>query len=91
MSPDLAFARALADMASLAPGCDDRPCSHCLALTRVELLVEADARLWPMEEVCETCSAELLSDLEDELPSDAELRRRESAVRFGGGGWLEDE
>jgi hypothetical protein len=55
----------VAAVATLEPGSEDRPCNHCLTLTRDELLVEADVRLWPMEELCEECSALLLADLED--------------------------
>lgn len=89
---DREFTAAMVTLAELPPGAepDERPCQHCRTLCREELLVEADVRLWPMEEICETCNAELLSDLEDEMPSDAELRRREAAVRFGGGGWVDE-
>lgn len=65
---ELDFTAAVALLARLRPGAepDERPCEHCLTWTRVELLVEADVRLWPYEELCETCDGDLLSDLEDE-------------------------
>jgi hypothetical protein len=85
-----AFIAALCTLAELPPHAEERPCDHCRVLTRDELLVEADVRLWPMSELCEECDEMLRSDLEDEFLSERELRRREAAVRIGGGGWLEE-
>lgn len=63
---ELDFTAAVARLAELTPGTEDRPCDHCRVLTRVELLVEADARLWPMNELCEECDEMLRGDLADE-------------------------
>lgn len=67
MTRELDFAAAVAALASLRPGSDERPCNHCRAMTREEFLVEADERLWPMEEVCEECDVILRADLADEV------------------------
>lgn len=88
---ELDFAAAVVVLAELRPGSEDRPCAHCRVMTRGELLVEADVRLWPMDEICETCESELLGDLEDEHLSERELRQREAAIRVGGGSWLEED
>lgn len=88
---DLDFTAAVVVLAELRPGSEDRPCAHCRVMTREELLVEADVRLWPMDEICEACSEALLSDLEDEHLSERELRQREAAIRAGGtGDWLDE-
>lgn len=67
--PDLELSVFCALLAALPPGADpdERPCEHCLTWTRVELLVEADVRMWPYEELCKTCDEDLRSDLENEV------------------------
>lgn len=67
MTRELDLAAACAAMASLPPGTDERPCNHCRVMTREECLVEADVRLWPLEELCEECDEMLRSDLADEV------------------------
>lgn len=66
---ELDVVAAMALMDRLRPGAepDERPCEHCRELRRDELLVEADVRLWPYEELCETCDEDLRSDLADEV------------------------
>lgn len=64
---ELDFTAAVVVLAELRPGSEDRPCAHCRVMTREELLVEADVRLWPMDELCEECDEMLRSDLADEV------------------------
>lgn len=60
---------AVITLAELRPGAepDERPCQHCRTMCREELLVEADVRLWPLEELCEECDEMLRADLADEV------------------------
>lgn len=67
MTRELEYCAAVAVLASLRPGAEDRPCNHCLVMTREECLVEADVRLWPMGEVCEECDEMLRAGLADEV------------------------
>jgi len=90
---ELDFTAAVVVLAELRPGAEpeELPCTECREVCHVDDMVDC-GDIAPLAGLCcAECEARLLADLRDEMPGDGVLRRREAAIRVGGGSWLGED